>query len=110
MKLYLKYLWIVSVLLPGLFKIAELHYFRFEHMIGKNDKQLTNEFNMPRTLVPSVISLNEQYCWSWLPVSLLKELEEEQTKLQRETIIIRAQREKFMKIGDEVLFMSIWLA
>ena len=72
----------LSQILPGLFQIAELHYLRFEHMIGKNDIQLTKELNMPRTLVPSGVRLNEHYCRRWLPVSLLKELEEEQTKLK----------------------------
>ncbi|MEZ7853217.1 MAG: hypothetical protein QMB42_05030, partial [SAR324 cluster bacterium] len=97
----------LSQILPGLFNITELHYFRFEHMIGKNDIQLTKELNMPRTLVPSGVRLNEHYCRRWLPVSLLKELEEEQTKLKPEKIIIRAQRAQFMESGDEVLFISI---
>ena len=68
-------------------------------MIGKNDLQLTNELNMPRTLVHSSVRLNEPYCRCWLPVSLLKELEEEQTKLKPEIIIIRAQRAQFMESG-----------
>ena len=62
---------------------------------------------MPRTLVPSGFSLDEHYCRRWLPVSLLKELETEQTKLNPEKIIIRAQRAKFMESGNEVLFISI---
>ena len=40
-------------------------------------------------------------------MSLIKELEEEQTKLKPEKIIIRAQRAPFMESGDEVLFISI---
>ena len=97
----------LSQILPGLFKINELHFLRFEHMIGKNDIRLTKELNMPRTLVPSGVSLDEHYCRRWLPVSLLKELETEQTKLKPEKIIIRAQRAQFMESGNEVLFISI---
>ena len=97
----------LSQILPGLFKITELHYLRFEHKIGRNDIQLTKELNMPRTLVPSGVRLNEHYCRRWLPVSLLKELEEEQTKLKPEKTIISAQRAQFMESGDEVLFISI---
>jgi Zn-dependent peptidase ImmA (M78 family) len=44
----------LSQILPGLFKITELHYFRFEHFVGKNEIRLTKELNMPRTLVPAV--------------------------------------------------------
>ena len=40
-------------------------------------------------------------------MSLLKELEEEQTKLKPEKTIISAQRAQFMESGDEVLFISI---
>ena len=97
----------LSQILPGLFKKKELHFLRFEHMIGKNDIRLTKELNMPRTLVPSGVSLDENYCRRWLPVSLLKEMETEQTKLKPEKIIIRAQRAQFMESGNEVLFISI---
>ncbi len=47
----------LSQILPGLFKITELHYFRFEHFVGINEIRLTKEFNMPRTLVPSGVRL-----------------------------------------------------
>ena len=46
-----------SQILPGLFKITELHYLRFEHKIGRNDIQLTKELNMPRTLAVSYTHL-----------------------------------------------------
>ena len=62
---------------------------------------------MPRTLVPSGVRLNEHYCRRWLPVSLLKEIEEEQTKLKPEKTISRTQRAQFTESGDEVLFISI---
>ena len=76
-------------------------------MVGKNDIRLTKELNMPRTLVPSGVRLNEHYCRRWLPVSLLKELEAEHIKLKPEKTIIRAQIAQFMESGDEVLFISI---
>jgi len=97
----------LSQILPGLFKITELHYLRFENVVGKNEIQLTKELNMPRTLVPSGVRLNEHYCRRWLPVSLLKDLEAEQRKDKPQKILIRIQRAHFMESGDEVLFISI---
>lgn len=97
----------LSQILPGLFKIRELHYLRFEQKVGKNDIQLTKELNMPRTLVPSGVRLNEHYCRRWLPVSLLTEIEAEQSKKNPKQIFIRVQRAQFMESGDEVLFISI---
>ena len=70
----------LSQILPGLFKITELHYFRFEQLVGKNEIHLTKELNMPRTLVPSGVRLNEHHCQRWLPVSLLKDLKAEKGK------------------------------
>ena len=97
----------LSQILPGLFGITELHYLRFEHEAGKNEIKLTKELNMPRTLVPSGVRLNEHYCRRWLPVNLLKDLEAEQQKEKPEKILIRIQRAHFMESGDEVLFISI---
>ena len=57
----------LSQILLGLFKITELHYFRFEHFVGKNEIILTKELNMPRTLVPSGVHLKEHHCRRWLP-------------------------------------------
>ena len=62
-------------ILLKIFKITELRYLRFEFLVGRNDIQLTKESNMPRTLVPSVVRLNEHYCRRWIPVSLLQVLE-----------------------------------
>ena len=62
---------------------------------------------MPRTLVPSGIRLKEHHCRRWLPVSLLKILEEEQLKGNPNKILIRTQRAQFVESGDEVLFISI---
>ena len=108
MKLHTKHFCTVSVTFFRDFSnITKLHYFSFYHRIGKNDIQLTQELNIPRTLVQRGEHLNEHYCRCWLPVSLLKELEEEQTKLKPEKIIIRAQRAQFIESGDEVLFISI---
>ena len=97
----------LSQILPGLFKITELHYFRFEHFVGKNEIRLTKELNMPRTLVPSGVRLKEHHCRRWLPLSLLKILEEEQLKGNPNKILIRTQRAQFVESGDEVLFISI---
>ena len=97
----------LSQILPGLFKITELHYFRFEHLVGKNEIRLTKELNMPRTLVPSGVRLKEHHCRRWLPLSLLKILEEEQLKGNPNKILIRTQRAQFVESGDEVLFISI---
>ncbi len=96
----------LSQILPGLFKITELHYFRFEHFVGKNEIRLAKELNMPRTLVPSGVRLKEHHCRRWLPVSLLKILEEEQLKGNPIKILIRTQRAQFVESGDEVLFIS----
>jgi len=63
--------------------------------------------NMPRTLVPSGVRLKEHHCRRWLPVSLLKILEEEQLKGNPNKILIRTQRAQFVESGDEVLFISI---
>ena len=62
---------------------------------------------MPRTLVPSGVRLKEHHCCRWLPVSLLKILEEEQLKGNPNKILIRTQRAQFVESGDEVLFISI---
>ena len=51
----------LSKILPGLFKITELYYFRFVHFVGKNEIRLTKELNMPRTLVPSSARLKEHH-------------------------------------------------
>ena len=97
----------LSQILPGIFKITELHYLRFEHLVGRNEIQLTKELNMPRTLVPSGVRLKEHYCRRWLPVSLLQVLEGKRQNGDFKKILIRAQRAKFMESGDEVLFISI---
>ena len=97
----------LSQILPGLFKITELHYFRFEQFLGENEIHLTKELNMPRTLVPSGVRLNEHYCQRWLPVSLLKDLKTEKKKNHPSKILIRAQRAHFIESKDEVLFISI---
>jgi len=97
----------LSQILPGLFKITELHYFRFEQLVGKNEIHLTKELNMPRTLVPSGVRLNEHHCQRWLPVSLLKDLKAEKGKKIPEKILIRIQRAHFIESKDEVLFISI---
>ena len=97
----------LSQILPGLFKITELHYFRFEQVVGKKEIELTKELNMPRSLVPNGVRLNEHYCQRWLPVSMLKNLALKQKKLNSEEVFISAQRAHFLENGDKVLFISI---
>ena len=62
---------------------------------------------MPRALVPSGVRLKENHFRRWLPVSLLKILEEEQIKGNPNKILVRTQRAQFVESGDEVLFISI---
>ena len=62
---------------------------------------------MPRTLVPSGVRLKEHHCHRWLPVSLLKILEEEQLKGNPNKILIKTQRAQFVESGDEVLFIPL---
>ena len=62
---------------------------------------------MPRALVPSGVRLKENHFRRWLPVSLLKILEEEQLKGNPKKILIRTLRPQFVESGDEVLFISI---
>lgn len=97
----------LSQIHPGLFKITELQYFRFEHFVGINEIRLTKELNMPKTLVPIGLSLKEHHCRRGLPVSLPKILEEEQLKEYPNKILIRTQRAQFVESGEEVLFISI---
>ncbi len=97
----------LSQILPGLFKITELHYLRFERSAGDNEILLTKELNMPRTLVPSGVRLKEHHCRRWLPVSLIEDLESGQKNGKTENILIGVQRAQFMGSGKEVLFISI---
>ena len=97
----------LSQILPGLFNITELHYLRFEQVVGNDEIHLTKELNMPRSLVPSGVRLNEHYCQRWLPVSLLKDLELNQKKINSENVFISAQKAHFLESGDKVLFISI---
>jgi len=62
---------------------------------------------MPRTLVTRGVRLKEHHCSRWLPVFLLKILEEEQLKGNPNKILIRTQRVQFVESEDEVLFIPI---
>ena len=61
-------------------------------LLEKNEIILTKELNMPRILVPSGVRLKEHHCRRWLPVSLLKILEEEQLKGNPNKILIRTPK------------------
>ena len=51
---------------------------------------------MPKTLVPSGVHLKEHHCLRWLPVPLVKILEEEQRKGNPNNILIGTQRAQFV--------------
>lgn len=101
------FLYRLSQILLGIFKITELHYLRFENFIGRNEIQLTKELNIPRTLVSGGVRLKERYCRRWKLVSLVQVLEGKRQNSDLSKMLIRAQRAKFMESGDEVLFIPI---
>ncbi|MGA1598065.1 MAG: helix-turn-helix domain-containing protein [bacterium] len=98
----------LSQILPGLFDLKELHFLRFEHELGQDHFQLSKELNMPRTLVPAGAAFNEHHCRRWLPITVLRDLQEHSgSPASPDTWRIGAQRARFVDSGKEVFFISI---
>lgn len=96
----------MTQVLPGLFGIKELHFLRFDHEQPLNHFRLTKELNMPRVLVPTGSGVDEHVCRRWLPITILKSFERMQTRLNPPSVIVGAQRARFLN-QHEVLFISL---
>lgn len=92
----------MSQILPGVFGLGKIFYFRFTHSVDRLSVLLTKDLNMTETLVPYGLGINEHYCRRWLPLRLLKKSQHENLK-----VTTGAQKIKFVKSDASFLLLSM---
>lgn len=92
----------MSQLLPGVFGLKDIFYFRFTNSANPQTIKLTKELNMTETLVPFGLGFNEHYCRRLMPLRLLNQLRHEYL-----TVTAGAQKVTFVKDGTQFLLLSM---
>ncbi len=92
----------MSQILPGVFGLDKIFYFRFTHSADLPSVKLTKELNMTETLVTYGLGINEHYCRRLLPLRQLKKL-----SLKAGTVTPGAQKIQFADSGASFLLLSI---
>ncbi len=92
----------MSQILPGVFGLDNIFYFRFTHSTNFQSVLLSKELNMSETLVPYGLGINEHYCRRLLPLRLLKKLRH--TIL---TVTTGVQKIEFIESGARFLLVSM---
>ncbi|MBU1564870.1 MAG: helix-turn-helix domain-containing protein [Proteobacteria bacterium] len=92
----------MSQILPGVFGLEKIFYFRFTNSTDPLSVILTKELNMTDTLVPYGLGINEHYCRRWLPLRLLKTL-----RNQKLPITTGVQKIQFVESSTSFLLISM---
>ena len=94
-------------LLPRFFGISDFLFFRFHSRRDSGIYSLTNLFNMSKFFLPAGMVTREHYCRRWLPVQLLRKLEEKQRNGHDGSTIIAAQRSRFLDLEVELFTITL---
>jgi XRE family transcriptional regulator, fatty acid utilization regulator len=92
----------MSQLLPGVFGLTNVFYFRFIDAADRPSTILTKELNMTDTLISYGLGINEHHCRRLLPLRLLKKLRHDMLPLA-----VGAQKIEFVKSGASFLLLSM---
>ena len=92
----------MSQLLPGVFRLANVFYFRFVDEADRSSTILTKELNMTDSLISYGLGMNEHHCRRMLPLRLLKKLRHNMVSLA-----VGAQKVEFVKSGDSFLLLCM---
>lgn len=92
----------MSQLLPGVFGLKNIFYFRFINTSERTAIMLTKELNMTDTLLSYGLGVNEHHCRRLVPVRLLRKLHH--GKVMRAEGV---QKVEFVKSGERFLVLSM---
>lgn len=92
----------LSQLLPGVFGLKDVFYFRFVNEVDRLSIMLTKELNMTDSLVSYGLGVNEHHCRRLLPLRLLKNLRHKMVPLA-----VGVQKIEFVKSGNCFLLLSM---
>ena len=92
----------MSQLLPGVFGLTKVFYFRFVDEADRPSTILTKELNMTDSLISYGLGINEHHCRRLLPLRLLKKMRHNMMP-----IAVGAQKVEFVKSGDSFLLLSM---
>ncbi len=91
-------------ILPKYFGLHELFFLRFNHPVGSGNYYLTKEMHLSGLHNPHANMLNEHYCRRWVSLTIFDELQKEPDKNR---VICRAQRSKYIGSDNEYLLITL---
>ncbi len=92
----------MSQLLPGVFGLTNVFYFRFVNGVDRLSILLTKELNMTDSLISYGLGMKEHHCRRMLPLRLLQKLHHNMLPLA-----VGVQKVEFVKSGDSFLLISM---
>jgi transcriptional regulator with XRE-family HTH domain/predicted transcriptional regulator len=92
----------MSQLLPGVFGLTNVFYFRFVNGVDRLSVTLTKELNMTDSLISYGLGINEHHCRRLLPLRLLQKIHHNMVP-----IAVGVQKIEFVKSGACFLLLSM---
>lgn len=92
----------MSQLLPGIFGLKDVFYFRFVNGVDRLSVTLTKELNMTDSLISYGLGINEHHCRRLLPLRLLQKIHHNMVP-----IAVGVQKVEFVKSGACFLLLSM---
>ena len=73
----------LTQLIPAHFGIDQLFFLRYFHHLDINKFEITKELHFSRLHSPHGVGLDEHYCRRWITISLLKDVQNAQKKMNK---------------------------
>ncbi|MBV6443749.1 MAG: HTH-type transcriptional regulator RamB [Saprospiraceae bacterium] len=90
------------------FRLEKVFFLRFIHDLDRNGFDIDKELHLNRRHQPHATGLNEHYCRRWLSLTLLRDLQRQQTQDSDQTRLLTSiQRAAFIDTEEEYLCIAV---
>ncbi len=90
------------------FGLDKVFFQRLVHELDRDAFEMDKELHLNRRHQPHATGLGEHYCRRWLSISLLRDLQTQQSVTENPNLqLVGIQREVFMATGEEYLCIAI---